>query len=150
MPTKKKKRLVPITKETKAKDVTVEQAKGNAFERVMEAYIAADRAKAEAQALVDQAKAEMQEMLNELPEDEQRSISGVKGQATLVEGSTTTIDSDYLRANLPDDAWEKITTRTLDKDKFNQALVDGVMTAGHAKRATQTKPKKPYVKVTVR
>ena len=73
--------------------------------------------------------------------------AGREFQATVVRGSTETVDLEYWRAHASE-VYEQITKPVLDKEAFIRLYNAGRITDEEVKASVSSKPKKTYVLIT--
>lgn len=77
----------------------------------------------------------------------QADVDGETISGTVVRPERTTIDADGLSHDLTPKQWEKVSTRVLDKEKLEAAVVQKIVDITVVQRHSETTPTKPYVRV---
>jgi len=73
---------------------------------------------------------------------------GPRVRGTVVAGTRMVLHEDKLRQQLDAKQWEKVSTRVLDKEKLEAAVVQNIVDAQVVAAASEEFPNKPYIRVT--
>lgn len=76
--------------------------------------------------------------------------TGLYYTGTLVKSEVAELDENGLHRSLGPDLWDMITTRIVDKKKLDAHVTTGDITPGMVAKHTLIKPRKPYVRFTVK
>jgi hypothetical protein len=76
--------------------------------------------------------------------------TGLHYTGTLVKSETSELDEVSLRHDLGPHLWELVTKRVIDKKKLDAHVVTGDITPATVAKNTLTKPRRPYVRFTVK
>lgn len=77
-------------------------------------------------------------------------LGGESIQGTVVAPIRVTIDAEQIKAALDTRQWNKVSTRVLDKEKLEAAVVQGTVPAEVVAKCSEETPTKPYVKVSTK
>ena len=75
---------------------------------------------------------------------------GIKIKGTVVKGTSLNINALKLKKKLGATAFNKLTTRTLDMNKLEAAIAEGVIDPKTVSACSTEEPKKPYIRITQR
>lgn len=75
-------------------------------------------------------------------------VESVKIAATVIRPSELKFDEAKLRKRIGAQKFNRITTRTLDKSKLEEAVKNGSIDPKIVASCSEEKPKKPYIRIT--
>ena len=76
--------------------------------------------------------------------------TGLQYTGTLVVGESVEFDEAALRKTLGVKMWDEVTRRVVDRKKLEARIATGDITAKAVEKNTIRKPRKPYLKLTVK
>lgn len=77
-------------------------------------------------------------------------LDNLKITGTRVDGTVLKIDEAKLKKNLGARLWQRVTTRTLDRNKLEALVAAGEIDPRIVARCSTEEPKKPYIRITER